>query len=575
MNNRTYPSNLEGTPSLYFSSSIDNDEGQALDAGSCGRRPLTLGGRPSRRQPVRLLHQLGYDLSPLLALFGESVTWQYLSESTSPLDYFIFAMAPIGILTAIVSAIRVCGTSSLRAFIGRSQEGDGVVEAELCTSTSRDVCELFNKGGITRVLGRPNVIELVHIPQHTQTRTSASSPTSKDTTAGLFIFQNYLEKHTDPDNSGWTKNRGSLLFRGSSSSRNSSRSAGTSSSFAPKPNLSLNAGVLLFAGISVWLLGWSTSDEGPQSASTQDYAPSMFIVGSITMCAGLYGCVGKTTQEVEYKRNRDLAQRSHLLWLQPGPQLTSSKKSFDERFEVYTFFAISATLVGYVMQFIGLRGMKAWISLAQLAITVVMSVLHVGHELDWLAFEIVLQKAEKDSVWYITGQGNKPQSQEHADSDSSSGNPQPGSASISDGRDQNGQEDKSVKVRVNARKLASAIFQASQCLFRNNLPDKDILLRVTAVTAIDDGVPAHCGQQIITLQRPRPESAELGWSVDSAELEVMRGLMVWSMASDYRLLDKSDPGDHKSLVDWPGRGSSVPAARIVSAGTERDDGLNL
>jgi hypothetical protein len=79
------------------------------------------------------------------------MTRQYLSESTTFLDYFIFAMAPIGILTAIVSAIRVCGNPSLRAFIGRSQEGNGVVEAELCTSTSRDVCELFNKGGITRV----------------------------------------------------------------------------------------------------------------------------------------------------------------------------------------------------------------------------------------------------------------------------------------------------------------------------------------------------------------------------------------------------------------------------------------
>lgn len=65
------------------------------------------------------------DLGPLLALFGESITKQYLSESTSFLDYLIFAMAPIGILTAIISTIRVCGYSSLRTFIGRSQEGGG------------------------------------------------------------------------------------------------------------------------------------------------------------------------------------------------------------------------------------------------------------------------------------------------------------------------------------------------------------------------------------------------------------------------------------------------------------------
>lgn len=108
-------------------------------------------------------NNLATDIAPLLVLFGESMTRQYLGESTSFLDYFIFAMAPIGLLTAVVSAIRVCGHSSLRAFIGRSQEGDGVVEAELCTSTSRDVCELFNRGGITRVLGRPNILELVYL----------------------------------------------------------------------------------------------------------------------------------------------------------------------------------------------------------------------------------------------------------------------------------------------------------------------------------------------------------------------------------------------------------------------------
>ena len=89
-------------------------------------------------------NNLATDIGPLIVLFGEYMTRQYLSESTRFRDYFIFAMGPIGILTAMVSAIRVCGHSSLRAFVGRGQEGDGIVEAELCTSTSRDVCELFN-----------------------------------------------------------------------------------------------------------------------------------------------------------------------------------------------------------------------------------------------------------------------------------------------------------------------------------------------------------------------------------------------------------------------------------------------
>ncbi|PVI02237.1 hypothetical protein DM02DRAFT_670680 [Periconia macrospinosa] len=85
-------------------------------------------------------NNLATDLAPFLSLFGEQVTKQYLSESITLLDYFIFAMAPMGIITAIVSAIRVCGSPSLRALIGRAQEGGGNAEAELCSSTSRDVC---------------------------------------------------------------------------------------------------------------------------------------------------------------------------------------------------------------------------------------------------------------------------------------------------------------------------------------------------------------------------------------------------------------------------------------------------
>ncbi|MBE3049650.1 hypothetical protein IMZ48_45575 [Candidatus Bathyarchaeota archaeon] len=41
--------------------------------------------------------------------------------------------------------------------------GQVVVEAELCTSTSRDVAEVFNRGGIARVLGRPKILEIAYI----------------------------------------------------------------------------------------------------------------------------------------------------------------------------------------------------------------------------------------------------------------------------------------------------------------------------------------------------------------------------------------------------------------------------
>lgn len=94
-------------------------------------------------------------------MFGEQVTKQFLSESLNVLDNYIFALAPLGILTAVVSAIRVCGNSSLRAFIGRAHEGPGEAEHELLSCVSETTAELFNDGGISRVFGRPKILEVV------------------------------------------------------------------------------------------------------------------------------------------------------------------------------------------------------------------------------------------------------------------------------------------------------------------------------------------------------------------------------------------------------------------------------
>lgn len=102
-----------------------------------------------------------YYKAPLITLFGERLTKQFLSESISLLDNIIFALSPLGVLTAVVSVIRVCGGSSLRAFIGRAQEGPAEAESELLPCVSESTAELFNEGGISRVFGRPKIVEIV------------------------------------------------------------------------------------------------------------------------------------------------------------------------------------------------------------------------------------------------------------------------------------------------------------------------------------------------------------------------------------------------------------------------------
>ncbi|KAH7305431.1 hypothetical protein B0I35DRAFT_492769 [Stachybotrys elegans] len=105
------------------------------------------------------------DVAPIIALFGEQFARQYMSESLTWLDHVIFAMVPVGIVTAITSAIRVQGTDVARAFIGRARENRALVEFELMSSTSHEVGEAFNGKGIVRVMGRPKITEFLIFPK--------------------------------------------------------------------------------------------------------------------------------------------------------------------------------------------------------------------------------------------------------------------------------------------------------------------------------------------------------------------------------------------------------------------------
>lgn len=391
-------------------------------------------------------NDLATDLGPLLVLFGEAMTKQYLSESTAWLDYLIFSVAPIGLLTTVVSAIRVCGHPSLRAFVGRSQEGAATIEAELCTSTSRDVCELFHNGGITRVLGRPHILELVLV--------EPPADLAKEGRPEVHLFKDHLHQSEGDGHR--------VAWKAASSSSRAGR--GQRARFAPKPNLSLNVGIkkqpawlfrtvallgvvlqlglVALASAGGWFLDWNLN-AGPGASPSSNYAPVMFVAGTVLMCFGMGSCaalIGQSTHESRYERTADA--RTRLLWLQPGSQIvgdqtfdafayfddeenpirewTSSVRRPNKDFETYAVVAVLTTLVGYVAQFIGLRGMKAWVSLAQLCCTVLMSVLRgclrmrrlgendnrlahipelvVGHELDWLALELTQQGSKKDLV---------------------------------------------------------------------------------------------------------------------------------------------------------------------------------
>ncbi|KAM0283933.1 hypothetical protein ACHAO9_009459 [Fusarium lateritium] len=371
-------------------------------------------------------NNLATDLAPILSLFGEQITKQYLSESIHNIDYFIFALAPIGILTAVVSAIRVCGSPSLRAFIGRAQEGGGSAEAELCSSTSRDVCELYNNGGIARVFGRPKILEIVYDP---------INQGFENGTAGIYTFRNYLQAGGAKE---WD-------FKGDGENQKS----------APSPNLSLNIGikrksraiflavailgtalqlgVLIFASIATYILRWDKEGKQPES-----YACPLIILGTVLLFCGIFLCaflIGESTNETVFKRKPTEESNRHvqstIYWVQPGGQVlgdqafdpfaysdreeplqqyVTSWKTKARDSELLVWTAVSTTVAGFTLQFTGLRALHSAVSVAQLGVILLMSAARAalrmqrlkaednylahfpdivtGHELDWLAIRL-------------------------------------------------------------------------------------------------------------------------------------------------------------------------------------------
>ncbi|KAF2865278.1 hypothetical protein BDV95DRAFT_612861 [Massariosphaeria phaeospora] len=103
------------------------------------------------------------DLAPLLALFGDQFARQFMSESLLWLDHIVFAMAPLGVLSATVCAIRVAGPFWARAFIGRARESRASAEIDLMSSTSCEVGEVFDGNIILRVPGAPKLMHFLII----------------------------------------------------------------------------------------------------------------------------------------------------------------------------------------------------------------------------------------------------------------------------------------------------------------------------------------------------------------------------------------------------------------------------
>ncbi|KIL85392.1 hypothetical protein FAVG1_11348 [Fusarium avenaceum] len=421
------------------------------------------------------------DLAPLLALFGERVAMQFMSQSMGWADHFILAMAPVGIITIIVSAIRVGGPSWLKAIIGRARENLAVAEAELMSSTSKEVCELWNGQEVVRCMGSAPVIEFIcllpkdeksYAKMEIETIDLKEALKRGDLTTFDKSFRQSSIRTLHPNSKGQDPEPG--LPRGDPPKPNIVIVRNTT---AEAPNISLNShnqfnrgelrvvaviatilqfGVLIFCGLATYhpSLKFQKDDKAIQS-----YAFPCTATGTLTLVVGLLICshvVESSTTEVRYKPGP--GRRARMVWLQKTQTvsdqhfgsyaifaaddrklITTSHRAIKgkdakhasdgsreggncaktlssdpqdkakeipvnilNRFGIKSVIGTAISLCGFIVQFIGLRGMHWSASIAQLLAVLIMMALRAlvrrglakppecikltsGFELDWFA----------------------------------------------------------------------------------------------------------------------------------------------------------------------------------------------
>ncbi|KAK6352268.1 hypothetical protein TWF730_009099 [Orbilia blumenaviensis] len=447
------------------------------------------------------------DLAPLLALFGEQVAKQYLSQSLSWLDAIIFAMAPLGIITAIVSAIRIGGPRWLRAVIGRARESKGSAELELMSSTSADVCELWSGETIVRTLGSPYIAEILWLEKidkvddadklsdggYGEDEGDALVPDKKwdsDGLSGTGAQPGQVFGLADAHKSRLIKGRGvdegvdaakartpvqllvdhvyelegnTILKDNPAAARrrnDEETEASIPDALLSPPNLSLNVNgdltskselvfvallsTVLQVGVVVYQIMITylrPFNQGFLKGGNRipEYACPLTVAGTVMVGFGMFAC-SMVVQEKSEERTWDFdhdnippGYRLRVAWLQrhqvvtdqnfggfclyaPSNRTQIMESVFHSNFKsqnLWTIVGTSISVVGFVLQFTGLRGMHYSATLAQLGAILVVTLLRImirrqlgtrpildsipdGRELDWMA-----KKVTDNDKWTI------------------------------------------------------------------------------------------------------------------------------------------------------------------------------
>ncbi|OBS29449.1 hypothetical protein FPOA_03385 [Fusarium poae] len=365
----------------------------------------------------------------LLALFGERVTTQFMSQSTGWADCIALAMAPVGVITIIVSAIRVTGPRWLKAVVGRARENVAAAELEVMSSTSSEACELWNgkTRAVVRCPGTTENCEFICIYPTSMLKQGQNNLKSVQ----IMDVRNAKNRDTPddlnhqevlPGTPSPNQQKNSLMTPASDDTiiitRNTKHLA---------PNMTLNCsadgerwqmwacavvGIIIQSGVLIFfgfLTEYKTLRFEKDDIPVENYAMPMAVVGTLVLNLGILVCahaVDESSREEVYEVTHSSAAVA-MVWLQKKTKV--SEQDFDsavihptmKRSRAYTskriidndgtqtdetqdngwwlkFMSTTGTfisLIGFFVQFIGLRGMHWLATITQLGAVIIMTIL--------------------------------------------------------------------------------------------------------------------------------------------------------------------------------------------------------
>jgi hypothetical protein len=344
----------------------------------------------------------------------------------------------------------------------------------------------------------------------------------------------------------------------------------------------------VFAALTVFLWPEAFQKNGELVAS---YAFPLFLIGTTVLTAGMF-CCALLVEQFSRKHFFPLKPRSKVYWLQPGNQEVGEQvfgafagvlpDADDGRTQnigcirsvrcdsisdhehhgrtVPLLASVSLTMLGFVIQFVGLRGLHASVTLAQLGATLAMAVVRTGlrtermehkdnllwedrslvsrerQELDWFSFHLQDVKSFHISSEFRNGYvtTNFPLEMMlicRAISNDSQGMPCDMINRIVHTRvrlaeitsaDWNG-----IPIRVIAHGLAWTIEETMRLISSwSNAEHRDSKFPILVEFQSGSSTSPSQGEYTITVQ---PGEYHSGWKVNPFEVEAVLGLWIWSL----------------------------------------------